>query len=224
MRYKEEIEDLIVKLEVYMALPVGGGDGERQFNLTETIEVLRWLRGEESKVDVLLVGAELSNENAKKFVEGLPDRKEKFKNTPPNPSPERQERGTVNVISGHNNQEFENISPMTVAQIQDILNEVFNISPSTVPHVNGVEVDGDFATRPGDILEFQNYTNPNRVLVNHGPNMIAFEDLPGSSVLMAMEALREVFNIPWNATPIVNGNEVAITYTLQPNDTLEFVA
>ena len=60
------------------------------------------------------------------------------------------------------------------------------------------------------------------VKVIHGANDGTF-NLSGSKVQTVRASLVDAFNIPADALSFVNGEQVDANYTLQENDTLEFV-
>jgi hypothetical protein len=60
------------------------------------------------------------------------------------------------------------------------------------------------------------------VKVIHGANDGTF-NLAGSKVSTVRASLVDAFNIPGDALSFVNGEQVDANYTLQQNDTLEFV-
>jgi hypothetical protein len=60
------------------------------------------------------------------------------------------------------------------------------------------------------------------VKVIHGANDGSF-NLAGSKVSTVRASLVDAFNIPGDAQTFVNGEQVDANYTLQSNDTLEFV-
>lgn len=60
------------------------------------------------------------------------------------------------------------------------------------------------------------------VKVIHGANDGTF-NLAGSKVQTVRASLVDAFNIPGDALSFVNGEQVDANYTLQQNDTLEFV-
>jgi len=60
------------------------------------------------------------------------------------------------------------------------------------------------------------------VKVIHGANDGSF-NLAGSKVTTVRASLVDAFNIPGDALAFVNGEQVDANYTLQSNDTLEFV-
>jgi len=60
------------------------------------------------------------------------------------------------------------------------------------------------------------------VKVIHGANDGTF-NLAGSKVTTVRASLVDAFNIPGDALAFVNGEQVDANYTLQSNDTLEFV-
>ena len=61
-----------------------------------------------------------------------------------------------------------------------------------------------------------------QVKVIHGANDGTF-NLSGSKVQAVRASLVDAFNIPGDALAFVNGEQVDANYTLQNNDTLEFV-
>lgn len=61
-----------------------------------------------------------------------------------------------------------------------------------------------------------------QVKVIHGANDGTF-NLAGSKVSTVRASLVDAFNIPGEAQAFVNGEQVDNNYTLQQNDTLEFV-
>lgn len=61
-----------------------------------------------------------------------------------------------------------------------------------------------------------------QVKVIHGANDGTF-NLSGSKVSTVRASLVDAFNIPGDALSFVNGEQVDANYTLQSNDTLEFV-
>lgn len=61
-----------------------------------------------------------------------------------------------------------------------------------------------------------------KVKVIHGANDDEFE-IAGAKVSQVRANLVDAFNIPGDALSFVNGEQVDANYTLQQNDTLEFV-
>jgi hypothetical protein len=61
-----------------------------------------------------------------------------------------------------------------------------------------------------------------KVKVIHGANDDEFE-IAGAKVQQVRANLVDAFNIPGDALAFVNGEQVDANYTLQQNDTLEFV-
>jgi hypothetical protein len=62
-----------------------------------------------------------------------------------------------------------------------------------------------------------------KVKVIHGANDDTFDGLVGQKVSTVRASLVDAFNIPGDALALVNGNQVDNNYTLQQNDTLEFI-
>jgi hypothetical protein len=61
------------------------------------------------------------------------------------------------------------------------------------------------------------------VQVTYGANSTSFDNLAGNTVGDVRETLKQVFNIPNDAQPLVNGENVADRYRLKANDSLEFI-
>jgi hypothetical protein len=84
-------------------------------------------------------------------------------------------------------------------------------------------VAGNITSSPDihDTLErIQRVTDKVRVV--HGSNEQYFDNLAGKNVGSIRKSLREVFNIPGDATSTVDGKEVGDDFILNDNMTLEF--
>lgn len=62
-----------------------------------------------------------------------------------------------------------------------------------------------------------------KVRVVHGANEQYFENLQGKTVGMVRKSLREVFNIPGDASALIKGKSVGDDFVLEAGMNLEFV-
>lgn len=98
---------------------------------------------------------------------------------------------------------------MSQERMDDLQSRAVNSSLGEAPDVSNV------------LARTNRALDKNRVI--HGANERYFDNLSGKTVGSIRKSLREAFNIPGDASALIDGKEVGDDFVLQPSQNLEFI-